>query len=172
MKPEDADRLLARWLVGELGNSDIHQLASDLLDAGEETPTLIDLFTMDPADPADSGWELLPKILKELGARDLDEEQAWRLLATEAAEGIASGAIAPLQGAKRLLELYWRTGHEHIELTIAYDWEERLEWPTVRQREAGVVAELAAVESEVRAEAGVLADELRSRPPRAHHEGL
>ena len=87
-----ADKALiaARWQLGMLAPSELHATAGQLLDDGEMTPALLDLFAAEDAWPAEA-TRLFERALAELGLEPITDEQAvdvvWRGLARSIVDG-------------------------------------------------------------------------------------
>jgi hypothetical protein len=93
--------LQAQWKAGSLRADRIHNIATELLEAGFDTPAIVRLAGMMGA----SSWEVEPileEAFREMGLAPVDDRTArWRL-AYESARQIASREVTPLEGAKQL----------------------------------------------------------------------
>ena len=82
--------------------SEVRQIASDLIDEGETSPAIIDLFALrdDSAERADA----FGRMLRELGAPELSRGDALRVAVEEVARAIVTGAVHPAGGAEQLYD--------------------------------------------------------------------
>lgn len=83
-------------------------LACDLLVAGVETPTLLELAGESPTrlTSADA-VPLVRQVLVELGVEPIDASQAPWIIARDIARQMIAGSLLPEDGARSLWRLWW-----------------------------------------------------------------
>jgi hypothetical protein len=96
--------LQSRWKVGSIRPEDLHNAATELLDAGIESPALVRLAGMMGASSADVE-PIMEEVFQEGGLAPVDDRTArWRI-AYETARQIVSKEVSPLNGATQLWHL-------------------------------------------------------------------
>jgi hypothetical protein len=78
--------LTSAWQRGHVTPSDLHGLAGRLLEEGEESPSLIELFSLSPEVAPWEGPPLFERVLLEFGAQDLDDDPKPEVIAQWASE--------------------------------------------------------------------------------------
>jgi hypothetical protein len=131
-------RLNADLLVDLLRPDDAIWLACDLLVAGVETPTLLELAGESPTrlTLADA-VPLVRQTLVELGVEPIDTSQAPWIVARDFARQITLGGLLPEDGAHSLWDLSWSCGNAreiNLMLLPLEAWDETL--PADRDDEA------------------------------------
>jgi hypothetical protein len=107
----DLDVIEARWRIGLITASDLHALASDLLDSGVSSDSLIDLFAL-PVDVAVwDGPALFDAALTELGRGRMTDTEAAHVVARHIARSVLSGALEPSQATALASSIYIRSGY-------------------------------------------------------------
>ena len=137
----------AKWVLGRMPSEALPRIASDLLEAGPDTPTLRRLAGELHPTLGDSG-PLFEEIFDELGVAVPDRSRAGLVLAKAYATQIIEGSLSAYDGARQI----WRIQMEGEGLTPelgpfvywASEWEEASSPEERREREAGIRA--AAVE--------------------------
>lgn len=95
----------ARWQVADLAPDTVHVAATQLLEAGLDSPALVELAgatklaTRSDLDP------LVRRALAELGRSPMSDSEARWVLAFEVARQITANEVEPLAGATRLWTL-------------------------------------------------------------------
>jgi hypothetical protein len=78
--------LTSAWQRGHVTPSDLHALAGRLLEEGEESPSLIELFSLSPEVAPWDGPALFERVLLEFGAQDFDDDPESDVIAQWASE--------------------------------------------------------------------------------------
>lgn len=93
--------LQSHWRVGSIRAEDLHKAATELLEAGIESPALVRLAGMMGASSADVE-PVVEEVFREGGLAPVDDRTArWRV-AYETARQIVSSEVSPLKGATQL----------------------------------------------------------------------
>ena len=96
--------LQSMWKVGSIRAEDLHNTATELLEAGIESPAIIRLAGMMGASTSEVG-PVVEEVFREAGLASVDERTArWRV-AYETARRIVSKEVTPLSGATQLWHL-------------------------------------------------------------------
>lgn len=131
-------RLNADLLVDLLRPDEAVWLACDLLVAGAETPTLLELAGESPTRlTLAEALPLVRQTLVELGVDPIDTSQAPWVIARDVAHQMIAGALPPEDGARSLWGLWWSCDNaEEIGLMLQplEAWDETL--PAHRNDEA------------------------------------
>jgi len=141
------DLVAAKWVLGRIPSEALPRIASDLLEAGPDTPTLRRLAGELRPTFGESG-PLFEEIFGELGVAVPDMSRAGLVLAKAYAAQIIDGSLSAYDGARHI----WRIQMEVEGLTPelgpfvywASEWEEAGSPDECRECEAGIRA--AAVE--------------------------
>lgn len=105
--------LEARWRIGDIAVTDLHEIANELLAAVEPTKALIELFALNPDALRWEGSTVFEQVLDELGAQPTTEAEAAKVIARDIARQLLAGSITPAEATSRGARLYYRTGYEH-----------------------------------------------------------
>lgn len=97
----ELDQLTAMYVLGALPADELPAAAADALEAGHDSPSLLQLAGADGAD-AESIRNLFNKSLDELGIPIPSPSEAGLALARRIAGDIARGTVAPYDGAKQI----------------------------------------------------------------------
>ena len=92
----DSDRLRlleARWRLWEIEVDELHEVADDLLTAGEDSPALIRLFCLDRDELPWEGRAAFENLLEEWGCGDLSFPEAAEVISLDMARGLLSGRV-------------------------------------------------------------------------------
>ena len=107
----DFDLVEARWRLRLTTASDLHSVASELLDDGLSADSLVALFAL-PSDVAVwEGPELFDRALRELGRGQMTEPEASRIVARHIAHRVLAGTLEPSQATASAAAIYACTGH-------------------------------------------------------------
>jgi len=106
---EDLELVEARWRLGLIQVSDLHRVASDLLDGGVISDSLVDLFALAPDAVAWRGAELFDRVLDELVQRRTTEAEAAQVVARCIASDVLSGAVEPEEATALAGSIYLST---------------------------------------------------------------
>jgi hypothetical protein len=135
---ERLTRLNAELLLDLLRPGEAVWLACDLLVAGVETPTLLELAGESPTRlTLAETVPLVRKMLAELGVEPIDTSQAPWVVARNVARQMIAGDLPPEDGARSLWDLWWTCDNaEEIGLMLQplEAWDETL--PAQRNDEA------------------------------------
>lgn len=126
MRDDELQLLEARWRVREITEADLHGVANDLLENGEESDALIYLFSLDRDELRWAGADAFESLLRGWGGGAISESAAVGIVLRELAAGIVSGTITPLEATSRASAIYVRTGYEHELLGAWRDLHEEL----------------------------------------------
>jgi hypothetical protein len=116
--------LEARWRLGEISESDLHEVADGLLAKGEDHPALIDLFSVERDELRWSGAAAFEVLLQAWGGGTIDESNAVEIVVRHLAGGVVDGTITPLEATSRLDAIHLGTHYQHDEL---------LEWSALHE---------------------------------------
>ena len=112
MDAQELELLEARWRIGEITHGDLHAVADDLLQAGVDTPALIELFALTPDEARWKGAPIFERVLEELGAGGTTEAEAATVLARHIARMVLDGSISASEATSQAAGLVIRTaGH-------------------------------------------------------------
>ena len=106
--------LTSNWRRGTVSPSDLHALAGRLLEQGEDSPSLIELFSLSPDVAPSEGPPLFERVLREFAAQDLDDDPKPEVVAQWASE---AGLDAQLALSPEMREL---TANFEQELVAAF----------------------------------------------------
>ena len=107
----DLEMIEAKWRLGLIRASDLHKLASNLLDEGVESESLIALFALPPDAVIWSGPTLLDAAFVELGGGELtDDTAAWHV-AQDMARRVLNGTLRPSDALGQAASIHVRTGY-------------------------------------------------------------
>jgi len=124
----DAEVLAARWRLGGITPFDLRSIVGDLLDAGESSPSLIELFAL----PKDAGpWEgpeLFERALVELGAPDADELGDAVAVADWLARSVLDGSMSSRRACELAARMYVASGYKHNALAPYYGFDDDYGW--------------------------------------------
>ena len=120
----------AKWVLGRIPSEALPRIASDLLEAGPDTPTLRRLAGELHPTLGDSG-SLFEEILDELGVAVPDMSRAGLVLAKAYATQIIEGSLSAYDGARQIWQIqmevegltselgpfvYWASGRRPVAL--------------------------------------------------------
>jgi hypothetical protein len=92
----DRLRLLeARWRLGEIKVEGLHEVADELLTAGDDNPALIRLFSLDPDQLRWEGEEAFATLLRELGGGDMSEAEAAEVISLDISVALLEADSCP-----------------------------------------------------------------------------
>ena len=97
MTEKELQLLEARWRVREITESDLHSVANDLLDNGEESDALINLFSLDRDALRWTGAAAFESLLRAWGGGTMSEKVAVRIVLRALATGVAAETVTPLR---------------------------------------------------------------------------
>jgi hypothetical protein len=115
--------LAARWRLGDI--ADLRTLVGELLDAGEDTPALIELFTL-PED-AVSG-DVFERALVELGAPAATDADDGQIVAAWLARSVVDGSIGARDACERGARIYVASTYEQNAFEPYYDFADDYGW--------------------------------------------
>jgi hypothetical protein len=116
----DLDLIEARWRIGMITASDLHGVASDLLDSGISSDALIDLFALPVEVAAWDGPALFNEALTELGRGGMTETEAASIVARDIARAVLSGVLEPPQATALASSIYVRSGYRFVDFNALY----------------------------------------------------
>jgi hypothetical protein len=122
--PEEVRLLEARWRLGEITPQDLHAVADELLDRGEDNEALIELFALDRDELRWRGADAFESLLHAWGGGAMQPDEAVRIFVRELAAGVVSGALAPLEATGRA---------DLINVHTGYNFHELLEWADLHE---------------------------------------
>lgn len=129
METQNRRLLEARWRLGEINESDLPEIADELLSAGEDAPSLVELFALTRDEARWKGRALFEQVLRELGAGDTSEAEAARYVTRDIARSILDGSLSPAEGAARAAEIHIRTGYKHDDFVQLYALHDEVGYP-------------------------------------------
>ena len=133
----------AKWVLGRIPSEALPRIASDLLDAGPDTPTLRRLAGELHPTLGESG-PLFEEILDELGVAVPDMSRAGLVLAKAYAAQFIEGSLSAYDGARHIWEIEMAVEGLTTELGPfvywASEWEETSNPEERRECEAGIRA--------------------------------
>jgi hypothetical protein len=106
-KKEKYQVAVAKYLIGDFPTERFPDLASEALEDGIDTPTIIEIAGLKQPSYFDI-QEFIPKLLDELGIPPLTKHEAGLFLAKNIAGKIVSGELDPEKGAKELEQLWFK----------------------------------------------------------------
>jgi hypothetical protein len=118
--------LEARWRLGEIGPTDLHELADSLLGAGENAEALIRLFSLERDQLRWEGAAVFEDLLREWGGGSMDDREAVEVFVHDLSSGLVEGRIDPLGATSRAEAMYVGSGYRHDALTEWYELHEEL----------------------------------------------
>jgi hypothetical protein len=107
----DLNLVEARWRLGLITASDLHELASSLLDEGVESESLIELFALPTDEVIWSGSRLFEKALVEVGRGELTDDEAARAVAYDLARRVLDGSLRPPEALAQAASIHVSTGY-------------------------------------------------------------
>ena len=140
MTPEEARLLEARWRLGELTPEDLHVLANELLERGEDDEALIHLFALDRDELRWKGADAFESLLRVWGGGAMKQDEAVGIFLRELAAGVVGGTISPLEATGRAEAINVGTGYAHDELLEWATLSDELDWRDRASVEADVLA--------------------------------
>jgi hypothetical protein len=133
----------AKWVLGRIPSEALPRIASDLLEAGPDTPTLRHLAGELHPRFGDSG-PLFEEILDELGVAVPDMSRAGLVLAKAYATQIIEGSLCEYDGARQIWQIQMEVEGLTSELGPfvywASEWDEAGSPEERRECEAGIRA--------------------------------
>lgn len=127
----NADRLRlleARWRLREIEVDDLHDVADELLTAGEDSPELIELFSLDSGQLRWDGKAAFEALLRESGAGEMSEGEAAEVISLHTSRAVLAGRLTPVHALRRVSALNVRTFYKVDALQEWNDLVEELGW--------------------------------------------
>jgi len=121
---DDLQLLEARWRVGEISESDLHEVADELLAKGEDDDALILLFSLDQAELRWTGADAFESLLRTWGGGSIGEGEAVSIVLRDLAAGVLAGTLAPLLATSRAHAIHLRFDYRYDALL---HWDELYE---------------------------------------------
>jgi hypothetical protein len=127
---EELRLLEARWRIGEITESDLHEVADELLTNGEDDEAVIHLFSLDRDELRWNGPDAFESVLQARGGGSMSEGEAVLIVLHDLASGVLAGRITPLEATSRAEAMNVRTHYEHYPaLTDWVELHEELAYP-------------------------------------------
>ncbi len=120
--------LEAKWRVGEITQSDLHGVADDLLNRGEDDPALIRLFALESDEMRWHGAQEFESLLRNWGGGTMSEREAVSVILRDLASGVVGGTIAPEVATSSVEAIWIRTNYQYDDLIDWRDLNEELSY--------------------------------------------
>ena len=150
--------------MGEITESDLHEIADELLAQGEADQAVIHLFSIDRDELRWSGAKAFESLLRAFGGGTMTEDEAAQIIVRDLAAGVLAGTMTPLAATTRAEAINVHTVYEHYD--VFGEWcalHEELEYLDSSGL-SYLGRDKASVEADVRALARSVADNA-ARPP-------
>jgi hypothetical protein len=103
--------------VGEITESDLHEVADKLLREGESNEPLILLFALERDELRWAGADAFESLLREWGGGSLHQDEAVDIVLRDLAAGVVAGTVTPSESTGRAHAIDVRTGYQHASLS-------------------------------------------------------
>jgi hypothetical protein len=123
---DELQLLEARWRVHEIGESDLHEVADELLAKGEADDALVFLFSIERDELRWTGADAFESLLRAWGGGSIGEEEAVGIVLRDIAAGLLRGTITPLEATSRAEVINIRFYYQYHALTAWCDLHEEL----------------------------------------------
>jgi DNA-binding transcriptional regulator YhcF (GntR family) len=124
--------LAARWTMDDLRGEDMPSIAANLLEAGQDAPSLRRLAGEINITHSKDIEALVTKVLKELSAQyPLTSEEAMNIYTRQVAREVIAGKRNPWVAASYLSKGLWRLSLNDLNLELIAELLDSLDWDDV-----------------------------------------
>ena len=124
---DELQLLEARWRVREIGESDLHSVADELLTKGEDDDALR-LFSLEQDELRWTGADAFESLIRAWGGGSISEAEAVGIVLRDIAAGVLAGTITPLEATSRADAINVRFYYEYDALRAWCDLHEELDY--------------------------------------------